>query len=588
MIDIRDFTHLTKPGLQSGFVDSTPVVREALQALGSLGISEQRSLVLPKGTYHFWPDRAIERYLFVSNNDESLKRIAFPLFDLNHATVDGQGSKFIFHGPVVPFAVGNSQDITLKNFSIDFARSFHSEAHVIDSDREGVTLEIPEQFPYRVEHGRLNFLGERGELMDIANMLEFDINRRETAFMVWDNYGIGERYNAQDLGSRRVRFNASFKSPRPTPGNILAIASKDRLYPAVIIFNSQQVRLNDVNIYHAGGMGVIAQHSRDLELQRVQVTPPPDGKRMISLTADATHFVNCSGHILLEDCLFENQLDDPTNVHGIYGRITQRISANQIEVQLVHYQQLGIDIAQPGDRLELVHGDTLLTYHQALVSAVKRINREYTIYTLAEPLPGEVAVNDAVANIDANADLTIRNCVTRGNRARGFLVSTGGKVLIEDNHFHNPGAAILIAGDANHWFESGAVRDVTIRKNRFDNCNFGVWGRAAVQIQPEIPATEKVSTCSYHRNISIEDNEFIAFDRRLVFAQGVEGLVIRNNRIITSTDYPQQHLSEGPFEYEGCTAVTIEANQFVPAQTGAKVQIFRQNLSKTVAVAQES
>ena len=58
--------------------------------------------------------------------------------------------------------------------------------------------------------------------------------------------------------------------------------------------------------------------------------------------------------------------------------------------------------------------------------------------------------------------------------------------MVEDNHFHNPGAAILIAGDANYWFEAGAVRDVTIRNNHFDNCNYGVWGQACIEISPEI------------------------------------------------------------------------------------------------------
>jgi hypothetical protein len=587
MINIRDFACAAEP-FQSGLVDSTPAVRSALQALRQLPDSTRRRLVLPKGTYHFWPDRAAERYLFVSNNDESLKRIAFPLFDLNDVTVDGQNSKLIFHGSLVPFAIGNSRNIRLENVSVDFARTFHSEARVIDSDREGVTLEIPEQFPYRVEHDRLNFLGERGELLAIGNMLEFDSDRRETAFMVWDNYGIGSRCEAEDLGSRRVRINASFKSPRPTPGNILAIPSNDRLYPAVIIFDSQNVQLSDLTIHHCGGMGVIAQHSRNLELLRVQVTPPPDGKRMISTTADATHFVNCSGHILLEDCLFENQLDDPTNVHGIYGRITRRISPEQIEVQLVHHQQLGIDIARPGDRVEFVRGDTLLTYHQSKVTAVERINKEYSIYTFAQTLPDDLAVKDAIANLDSNPDLTIRNCVVRNNRARGFLVSTGGKVLIEGNHLHTPGAGILIAGDANHWFESGAVGDVTIRRNHFDHCNFGVWGRAAVEVNPEISSGKNTTARGYHRNITIEDNEFTAFDRRVIFARGVHGLTIRSNRITQSNAYPQQHLSEDPFDHEGCTAVTIVGNQFIPATPDVKVQIFRQNLPKAVAAVQKS
>ena len=39
---------------------------------------------------------------------------------------------------------------------------------------------------------------------------------------------------------------------------------------------------------------------------------------MISITADATHYVNCGGYIRMIDCTFENQKDDATNIHGLY------------------------------------------------------------------------------------------------------------------------------------------------------------------------------------------------------------------------------------------------------------------------------
>ena len=41
--------------------------------------------------------------------------------------------------------------------------------------------------------------------------------------------------------------------------------------------------------------------------------PCPHTQRVISTTADATHFVNCKGDILIENCRFENMLDDGTN-----------------------------------------------------------------------------------------------------------------------------------------------------------------------------------------------------------------------------------------------------------------------------------
>ena len=72
---------------------------ESLRDRGSV------TLTFGPGRYDFWPDSAAERYLFVSNNDEGLKRIAFLLDDMTDLKIDGGGATFVFHGPMVPFLI---------------------------------------------------------------------------------------------------------------------------------------------------------------------------------------------------------------------------------------------------------------------------------------------------------------------------------------------------------------------------------------------------------------------------------------------------------------------------------------------------
>lgn len=57
--------------------------------------------------------------------------------------------------------------------------------------------------------------------------------------------------------------------------------------------------------------------------------------------------------------------------------------------------------------------------------------------------------------------------------ARSILVSTPRKVVIEGNTFSSIMSAILFEGDMSHWYESGAVRDVTVRNNRFLDGTYG-------------------------------------------------------------------------------------------------------------------
>lgn len=546
-----------------GQPDFTPFVREAL------GDKSCAGLRFAPGRYNFYPDRAAEKYLFISNNDEGLKRVVFLLEDRRDFAVEADGAEFVFHGGLVPFHLDRCDGVRLSGFRMDWAVPFHGEGIVRGSDAAGVEIEIPEAFPFAVRNGRLLF-GPSPENFVIRNILEFDAVRRETAFQVLDNFHIGRRCHAEETGPRRVRLHAEFREPRPQPGNVLALVSERRDFPAIAAQSTRRLLIRGVTIHHAGAMGLIAQRCEDIRVERLRVSPPDDGSRMVSTTADATHFVNCRGPVVLEDCVFENQMDDATNVHGLYTQITRVLGPSEFEVRLAHRQQRGVDFAQPGELLELVDRDTLATKHTARVAGVQRLNSEFLRITLEEAPPTPPHAGDAVGNLTWSADVTIRHCRCSGNRARGFLLSVPGCVVVEENTFHTAGAAILIEGDTNFWFESGAVRDILIRRNTFEDCKYGIWAKAQIQISPGIKEEHQPGS-SYHRNVRIEDNLFRAFDTRIVRARGVDGLVIRDNRILLSTNYPAQHVGAPPFDTEGCPAVvlennTIESTAHVPSQ----------------------
>jgi hypothetical protein len=570
VIDVSEF------GVRSDGSDSTPGIRAAL---GWLRQQQSGKLVFPPGRYDFWPDRAEERYLFVSNNDEGLKRIAFPLVGAKGVEIDGQGATFVFHGPMVPFLIEQSENVAIRNVSFDYVRPFHSEARVLAITATTVDLEIPEQFPFAIRHGVLIFNSgtavsgpattvKSGEVLyPCGSLLAFDPEKRETAYMARDLYGIGEGVIAREIGPRQVQLALEKVSAKP--GNILVFSPKKRDYPGIVISDSSQVNLAHLTIHHSGGMGVIAQRSRDLRLTHMKVTPPADGKRIISTTADATHFVNCGGSILIEDCLFEQQKDDATNVHGLYARITRILAPNRFEIRMVHPQQVGIDFVGRGTRLELIESESLRTRTHVVAKAVERLNSEYTIVETEQNLPPEAVVGDCVADADANtAEFVMRNSVMRGNRARGILLGSRGKMVIENNHFHIPGAAILFEGDARFWYEQAGVVDVLIRGNTFDNCNFGVWGNSVIQVGAGI-VPEYRSVSRYNRNIVIEDNLFRTFSNLpLLSLYSVDGLIFRGNRLERTQAYPATGKPDGKlFDITYSDRVQLEEPVQVPAST---------------------
>lgn len=118
---------------------------------------------------------------------------------------------------------------------------------------------------------------------------------------------------------------------------------------------------------------------------------------MISITADATHFSNCYGFIRMLNCLFENQKDDATNIHGIYAVIDSIMGPQELIVKLVHPAQEGFDFIRPGQQLELVNHKSLIQYGELSVENVERLNKKYTRVCLTAPLPEGTRVKDVVA-----------------------------------------------------------------------------------------------------------------------------------------------------------------------------------------------
>ena len=527
--------------------DTTPCVRAALKEIRHGKTAAK--LVFPPGRYDFWPEQAEEKYLFISNNDEGLKRIAFPLTGLKGLEIDGGGATFVFHGKMVPFLIDGAKDITLRNISFDFSRTFNSEGRVLAITPESVDLEISDEFPYVIRNGVLIFTdGKKSSgpattvksdevFYPYGSLLAFDPDKRETAFMAKDLFSVGEGIAASQIGLRQVRLSLSKVSAQP--GNILVFGAKTREYPGIVITDSTNVHLSAMNIYHAGGMGVIAQRSADLFLNKIRVTPAPGGKRIVSVTADATHFVNCRRKIEMEDCLFEQQKDDATNIHGLYAQITRILKPNRFEIRMVHPQQAGIDFVEAGTRLELTHGASMQSFGFASAKSVDRINKEYTIVETEKPLPKDIQPGDCVADADANtADVLIKNCVIRSNRARGILLGSRGKITVEGNTFHVPGSAILFEGDARFWFEQAGVCGAVIRGNTFDNCNFGVWGKGYIEVKSGI-ADDFKKTTRYNKNITIENNLFRVFGSApLLSMYSVDGLTFQGNRLERTQDYP--------------------------------------------------
>ncbi|MCK4564538.1 MAG: right-handed parallel beta-helix repeat-containing protein, partial [Verrucomicrobia bacterium] len=198
-------------------------------------------------------------------------------------------------------------------------------------------------------------------------------------------------------------------------------------------------------------------------------------------------------------------------------------------------------------------------------------------------VPEGIAAGDALENLTWAPDFTVRNSVFGSCRARGLLVSTPGKVVIENNDFISSGAAILIAGDANGWYESGAVKDVVIRGNRFHPSCLTSWyqfGQGVISIYPIIPAFNPETP--FHRNIRIEGNRFDVFDYSVLYALSVDGLTFNGNTIEHNTEYEPWQGRKAMLTFEGCKNVEVKNNKIADDVLGKNISIVKMDAGEVV------
>lgn len=546
--------------------DYTPVVRKILEDHPDGNVE----IRFAPGRYDFYPEQAVTEFLSMSNNDSGDRRVAFLLKDMKDVSVRGDSSEFLFHGAIVPFAVKNSRNVSLGGFSIDYDFPWTFEGEVIANDQRSMTF-IVRVFPdnkYRIEGDSLLFGGYDWEYPTAENIV-FDPETRRPLYntAIYEHRHWNGRLKARELSPGIVEFSGFDAVRVPPVGSIWddkGPMDMNRSYPGFAILQSRDVAVEDVHVYRAGAMALIAEFSEDIRVSRMSTAARPGSERMITISADATHFVDCSGTVTLEDCTFESMLDDATNIHGVYMKVDSLLSPGVVMASFGHFQQVGNHFADEGDMLRFVDRKTMHPVASGRLIELKRPDRNrYELVTDADlSLAGDVAAL-AVENISRGCDVVIRNCKVRYNRARSLLLSTSGDILVENCDFSSMMAGIRICGDANWWYESGNTRNVTIRNNSFTDGGLGGGQpQAILQIDPVIPKESRSCDFFFHDSIVFSGNTVRTFDSQVIYGLSTENLVISDNVFIDSKSHEPIFPGLPVIDVQYCGKVTISGNDF--------------------------
>lgn len=567
--DVSDF------GLKAnGKKNASPILLKVLEKVKKeYRQGDKVTLLFPKGQYHFYEKNAASREYYISNHDQdNPKKVGIALEDMKDLTLDGQGSEFVFHGRMIPVSLLRSENCVLKNFSIDFENPHIAQIQVVENTSEnGITFDVAPWVDYRITKDSVfETLGDGWVIRNYTG-IAFEENTRHIVYRTSDlNFPNKE---VVQVAPRRLNIK-DWKDDRLAPGTVIALRTYYRPTPGIFLSHDVNTQLLNVKVHYAEGMGLLAQLCEDITLDGFSVClKGEEDPRCFTTQADATHFSSCKGKISSRNGLYEGMMDDAINVHGTYLKVIKRVDDHTLIGRYMHDQAWGFEWGMAGDEVQFVRSATMeLIGNQNRIAEIRPYDKEVIHGARAFYIRFEDSVDAAITeesgfgieNLTWTPEVLFADNVVRNNRARGALFSTPKKTVAENNLFdHTSGTAILLCGDCNGWYETGACRNVIIRKNRFVNAltNMFQFTNAVISIYPEIPdlkSQQKYFHGGPEGGIVIEDNEFDTFDAPILYAKSVDGLIFRNNIIRKNTDYKPFHWNKSRFLLERVTNAQIE------------------------------
>ncbi|WP_052573605.1 right-handed parallel beta-helix repeat-containing protein [Haloferula sp. BvORR071] len=494
------------------------------------------------GTHEFAPERALRRPWFISNSCDAPKvpkPMGILIEDAKHLRLEGAGasgdrrSVLLMGGRMIEFVHSHSQDIAWQGLAFDLKRPTVSEFRVEEVAADSALIRIAEGSTYAIDGGKFQWTGDLGSG---AVMVQQAIPEEGRAWRVGLNWDPFATATASDAGNGRVRLNWA-------KGNFGLIKGRQFQFRHIFrdsagAFNQRckDLSFRDCSFHALTNMGIVSQFSENLSFQKVNIVPPPGTIRTCPCWADALHFSGCKGRITVDECRFSGLQDDPINVHGTHLRIVGKTAEKQLQLRFMQPQTYGFAAFEPGDEVAVIGHANLRELPDnprrkvvAIEAKPGDASGKDWLLTLDGPVP-DFGPDDVIDNLTWYPDLVARNNHVDMASCRGFLVTTRGKALVEGNTFHRcamPG--LLVEDDANGWFESGPIRDLTIRGNHFIGCG--------IKIDPQTRTPE----APVHENIRILNNEF---DSGSISVTGTRGLALRGNRFAGDEAIDLKHCTE--------------------------------------------
>ncbi len=488
------------------------------------------------GEYHFYEDGTCQAFFAPSNNETGIKKVVFPLIDCSDIVIDGNGSTFVFHGTVSPFIVKNSRNITIKNATLTTFLPSYALMQVVEKTDEKFVCKFDDtKIPCKVCNGNLVFNTETEAISTVSKKLSFHAMERVVIRYLFTKDCVSSKENLpagyvfceafEKDGCIEFFYLDDEKSEKCAydVGEYVSInLEESRFRDVFFLEDSENTVISEITVKRGGGMGIIAQLCKDIEIDRF-IVKPSEGES-ITLTADIIHIVNCSGKLSIHDCELKSSLDDACNVHGTYTSVAS-IGENFVDVRYMHEAHSFLELYKKGDLLTIINKKNL--------DEVCRFRVSSACFSDSSGMAIRIYTDDPTNNIGEGflieSPLRMPDMHIYRNKSENiphWRLSGAGDIIVENNEYTDCNFPVYAFDLAEYWYESGRIRNLVIRNNHFRKARF-----SDGFIKTGVSGYSGDDTPYIHKSITVTENVFedmidLAYD-----IKGFEKVIIKDNII---------------------------------------------------------
>lgn len=433
------------------------------------------------------------------------------------------------------FKVLGGENIAIRNFIIDYDPLPYTQGTIMAVDFDAAYFDID------LDAGYIDFtdkmLANPGSTFGLPNRVN---GETDSQFGPWAIVA-KEFIHLHDRVWRIVAADAAYlKMTSLQVGARFVHKSCVWIDAAVSSSNCINVTAENITVFSSIGSSSLWGNNDKVTIKNLKVTIPEGSERLLSTNQDSIHGFGNRGGMIIDGCSFYGMADDGINIHGRSAVVKEVLADDKVVVMTG-----GVTDCRIGDDLMIFN--FAIGYEKTKVKAIEvetSCGGHIQTITFDRKVSGLSAGNDYfdkngdnIFNLSACSHNTvIKNCSFFAMRGRSILMNTH-DILIENNTFYNvEGWAVSLDNDPN-WKEGPASFNITIRNNNFNGVGFGYATSIFIRSMHNPGGGEPFRNI---KNVVVENNTFTKLINSAIGTSGVEGLVIKNNKISNIDESPQK------------------------------------------------